>query len=77
MAAPGLKLLAPTRLSLTKTRLNAGVRCINYMGKILLFFAKCATLGPICASAKIPGGNDMIDKNPKPARHIPDLWCEV
>lgn len=58
-------------------RLNTGVRYINYMGKLLLFFAKCATLRPICASAKIPVDNDMIDKNSKPDRHIPDLRREV
>ena len=77
MAAPGLKLLGPTRLSPTKTRLNAGARCINYIGKILLFFAKCATLGFIGTGVGISEDNDIINKNFDFGRYIPGLRREV
>ena len=77
MDAPELKPLAPIRLSLTKTRLNAGVPCINYMGKILLFFDECATLTLIRASVGSPRGNNVMNKNLDFGRYIPDLWREV
>ena len=38
-AALGLRLLVPIRLLPTKTRLNAGARCINYIGKKFCFFS--------------------------------------
>ena len=77
MAAPGFKPLVPTRLSLTKTRLNAGAYCINYTGKILLFSPKCATLRFICASVWIPGDNDIMNPNLDFGGHIPDSWHQV
>ena len=48
-----------------------------YMGKILLFFDKCATLTLIRTSVGSPGDNDMINKNLDFGEHIPNLWCEV
>ena len=60
-----------------KTKLNAGVRCINYIGKILLFFAECATLRFIHASVRIRGGFNIMNENLDFGKYIPDLWCEV
>lgn len=47
------------------------------MGKILLFFAKCATLRLICAGVGISGDNDIMNKNFDFGRYIPDLWRAV
>ena len=69
--------LVPTRLSLTKSRLNTGAYCINYTGKILLFFPKCATVRLICASVEIPGDKDIMNPNLDFGGHIPDSWCQV
>ena len=60
-----------------KTKLNVGAYCINYTGKILLFFAKYATLRLICASVRIRGGCNIMNGNLDFGKYIPDLWCEV
>ncbi len=47
------------------------------MGKILLFFAKCATLRLICARVGISRDNDIMNKNFDFGRYISDLRREV